>query len=93
MTPSAKTNGYPPTAKLSPHARERATEMAVSTKRVKRMVANPDTRHTCHDHRWFVTSEQDPEIAVVYALDADGTPIVITVLWRTDEQYTRAAAS
>lgn len=63
--------------------------MGVSTKRVKRVVRDPDTRHTSYDGRFVVTSEKDPQIAVVYGFDDDGTQTVITVLWRTPEQYDR----
>ena len=34
-------------------------------------------------------SDDDPEIAVVYADGPDGRPVVLTVLYRTYERYER----
>lgn len=80
---------HPPTARLTAHAQQRCNEMQVSSKRVKRLVRNPSINHVTWANRWVATSNDDPDIAVVYAV-ADGQPTVITVLWRSAVPYDRA---
>jgi hypothetical protein len=64
--------------------------MAVPTKRVKRLVADPDLvyRGTGYGLNTFIAmSASEPEIAAVFA---ETTPrIIVTVLWRTPENYQR----
>ena len=64
-------------------------EMDVSSKRVKRIVRNPDLRRVCHSNRWMVTRDDEPRIAVVYMMDETEAPLVITVLVRSYEEYAR----
>lgn len=84
----------PMTPRLTKHARERCAEMGVKTKRVKRMVRDPDIDRPSRD--WEANREvscriavrdDDPDIAAVY--QPGEPPIVVTVVWRTDEVYTR----
>lgn len=81
---------HPSTALLTKHARERAAEMGVCTKRIKRLLRNPTINRVGRDGRWVATSQADPDIAVVYAPDEQGRPVVITLLWRAAEAYDRA---
>lgn len=74
---------------MTQHARERAAEMGVCTKRVKRLVRNPCLRRTDANGITLAISNADPEIAVVYADGPDGRPVVLTVLYRTYERYER----
>jgi hypothetical protein len=74
---------------MTHHARERCQEMGVSTKAAKRVVQEPTTTWTS-DGQTVATSDEYPEITVVFAVDADGRPVVITVLYRTAEEYDRA---
>lgn len=80
--------------RLTEHARQRCAEMNLRTGVVKRIV-----RH--HDVSWRTSQPQDgrylmvaasnafPHLAVVFAPDMS-PPIVVTVLWRTQERYDRA---
>ena len=79
----------PMTARLTNHARQRCDEMRINTKRVKNLVRNPDITRTSYMDRWLAVSDRDPEIAVVYAKQPDGTCTVITVLYRQYDEYTR----
>ena len=81
----------PPTPRLSQHARQRCDEMHVGTKRVKRLLRSPDVVRCSYNDRYLAVSDADPEIAVVFAKHPDGTCTVITVLYRTYEDYTRTA--
>lgn len=77
-----------PTAMLTTHARERAAELGVCTKRIKRIVREADVcRVTRGEGRRIAVMAADPELAVVYVVGADGRPIVVTVLYRDPEQY------
>ena len=80
---------YQPTPYLTEHARQRCSEMRVNTKRVKRIVRDPSVKHVTWDGRWIAMSTADPDISVVFAVNA-GQASVITVLWRTTEHYDRA---
>lgn len=80
------------TAVLTDHARMRCVEMSVATKRVKRVVRNPDVDYcsTQMDHSRRVCFRHDDTIAVVYQPGFDGEPpLVITVLWHMQEEYVR----
>lgn len=79
----------PRTAVLSRHARERCAEMGVGSKRVKRLLRQPDITRTSYMGRYVAVADSDPEIAVVYAQASDGTHTVITVLYRRYDSYTR----
>ena len=81
----------PPTARLTQHARQRCDEMRVGTKRVKQLLRNPDVVRCSYNDRWLAVSDADPEIAVVFAKDPDGTCTVITVLYRSYDIYNRTA--
>lgn len=81
----------PGTARMTEHARRRCVEMRVGTKRVKRLLRNPDITRTSYMGRYLAVSDADPEIAVVYAKGADGTCTVITVLYRQYSYYQRPA--
>jgi hypothetical protein len=81
--------GQPITAVMSRHARERAAEMGICTKRIKRMLRNPSVNHVTRDNRFIAMSTAEPTIAVVYAIE-DGQPTVVTVLWRSEVRYDRA---
>ena len=80
---------YPPTARISEHAHLRMEEMHVPAKRVKRIVRDPHTRLATYANRYIATREDDREIAVVVTMDADGVPLVVTVIPRTYEPYDR----
>jgi hypothetical protein len=75
------------TPKLTHHARQRCLEMGVTTKRVKRMVRQPDVDRPSRGRRRIAVRDDDPAIACVY--EQDEPPLVITVLWRTQELYER----
>jgi len=81
----------PPTARLTQHARQRCDEMRVGTKRVKQLLRNPDVVRCSYNDRWLAVSDADPEIAVVFARQPDGTCTVITVLYRSYNIYNRSA--
>lgn len=71
------------------HARERCAEMGFSTKRAKRALRSPGTTYGPDPSGGFVhVAHDDEEIAVVFVLDGDA-PIVLTVLWHTQDQYSR----
>jgi hypothetical protein len=76
------------TPRLTHHARQRCAEMGVSTKRVKRIVQDPDTVRSCRYGNLLAVSDAEPDLAVVYE-DVDGQAVVITVLYRTSEVYVR----
>jgi IS5 family transposase len=80
--------------RLSKHARERCREMGVRTGVVKRIVRNHRVSWRTEyregsGRRVVATSSEFPDIAVVYASEAY-PPVVVTVLWRTEERYDRA---
>ena len=75
------------TPRLTDHARERAEEMDIRTRRVKNAVRNPDLAYASKD-RMVAVDNDEPPIAVVY-LPGD-PPVVVTVLWRTQERWERA---
>jgi hypothetical protein len=85
------------TPRLSDHARLRCTQMAVPTKRVKRIAREADLVYPATSwgqgpaDRWVAWSEEDPAIAVLYTEDsADaGQRVVVTVLWRHEADYAR----
>lgn len=80
------------TARLSAHARERCAEMGVVTKRVKRIVRQPDVDYCSRDARGdarIAYRSDDPAIAVVYVPGDDGRPFVLTVVWHTPVPYAR----
>ena len=81
----------PPTARLTEHARRRCVEMHVGTKRVKQLLRNPDIVRCSYGERFLAVADADPEIAVVYARQPDGTLTVITVLYRRYDRYSRAS--
>lgn len=77
------------TPRLTHHARQRCEEMDVRTKRVKRIVRDPDLDRPSVAQRRIATRDDDPGLAVVYAEGEDGTPVIITVLPHVQEEYDR----
>lgn len=75
-----------PTPKLTDHARQRCIEMGLTTRRVKRVVQEPDLAYDSHGRRMMCRFDE-PTFRVV--VDADG--LVITVLPWTYETYERAS--
>jgi cellulose synthase/poly-beta-1,6-N-acetylglucosamine synthase-like glycosyltransferase len=79
--------------KLSEHARERCRQMGVRTGVIKRIVRDhrvswrTEYREGC-GRRVVAISSEFPDIAVVYACEVY-PPVVVTVLWRTEERYDR----
>lgn len=82
-----------PTPVMSHHARQRCVEMGISTKVAKRIVQTsyltyagrpgspPGTKvHLSHEHS---------EYAAVTAPSDEGGEVVLTVLFRTQEEYVR----
>lgn len=80
---------HPVTARLSDHARARAAEMHVETKRVKRLLRRPDVTRASKLGRYVAVSDADPEIAVVYVNEPGGAVVVVTVLYRQLDWYDR----
>lgn len=76
-----------PTPRLSQHARDRAAEMGVTTKVVKKIVRDPHTDYVTYADRRIASRNDYPEIRVVYR--PDDPPLVVTVVWNTPEVYTR----
>ncbi len=72
---------------LTNHARQRAAEMGVLTKRVKRVVREPELRYPRKSTKTMMAVADD--LAIPYCV-SDGRYVVITVLWRSHEQeFTR----
>ena len=83
------------TPRLSDHARLRCIQMEVNTKRVKRIVLRPSMvvpGPPSNPNSFVATAVDDPELRVAYGIDQDGRPIIITVLWNTQEDYVRPDA-
>lgn len=76
------------TPRLSEHARLRCAQMGVPTKTVKRIVANPDLTYDSHGCYQVATAALDPRLRVVYRC-GETAPLIVTVLWRTQDTYTR----
>lgn len=75
--------------RLSDHARERCAEMGLPTRVAKRIVRSHDMSWAGAAGRTVAVSSAFPDLAVVYAAKID-PPVVVTVLWRTQDQYDRA---
>lgn len=76
------------TPKLTNHARQRCSEMGVATKRAKRIARDPDITRPS-GAGILAKADHDPEIAVVYADDPDGSRVILTVLPNTQEKFLR----
>jgi hypothetical protein len=63
--------------------------MGLSTKIIKRLVRSPSMRLAAKQDRIMLMSDEYPEIAVVVDDDLSEHPLVVTVVWRTTEQYDR----
>lgn len=74
-----------PTARMSAHALARCAEMGITTKRVKRVVRDPDLRYTTFGSV-MVCRYDEPDFRAV--VDGD---LVVTVLPWTTERYERAS--
>lgn len=77
------------TPRLTRHARERCEEMGISTRVAKRIVQHADIRYPAQRNGTAATSKRHPEYTVIYVVE-DGVPIILTVVFRTTEQYVRA---
>lgn len=76
-----------PTARLTDHARQRVAEMGATTKRVKRIVADPDvTRVNRREGCVAMVRDDDPDLTVIVTF-VDGHPVVITVLGRQADRF------
>jgi hypothetical protein len=62
--------------------------MGVLTKRVKRILQNPDVVRPS-GRLLVATADTDPEIAVVFAEELDGSRIAVTVVPRTTCEFVR----
>lgn len=71
---------------LTNHAKKRRKQMGVTEHRIARAIRDADHDYCQTDYGQDHRVAQHDDIAVVYN-PAEGT--VITVLWRTNEKYTR----
>ena len=82
------------TYRMSRHARDRCAEMGISTKVAKRIAREADLTYSGDprhgDGAVVAMCSAVPEYAVV--LDRESR-VIVTVLFRTDEQYVRSGAS
>lgn len=80
------------TPRLLPHARERCAEMGISTKVAKAIVKAPAMTYCGKpgtDSRVAV-SDDIPEYAVVFYPETEALPpIIVTVVFRTPDDYVR----
>lgn len=76
----------PWTPKLTEHARQRCAEMGLTTRRVKRVVRDPDLVYTSYGRR-LMCRYDEPTFRVV----VDEYGLVITVLLWTYDPYARAS--
>jgi hypothetical protein len=83
---------YAATPRLTPHARQRAAEMDVGTKLIKRLVRDHDLRVNQPDGRVLLKGRVAPGITLIVEDRAD-VSVVITVLWNTQDVYTRPAVA
>jgi hypothetical protein len=81
---------YPPTPQLCDHARQRCAEMGISTRRVKRVIREPDLSYCTYEGRMMMCRFDEPDFRVVVNTDGD-VPVAVTVVWWTDEVYERPA--
>lgn len=87
--------GHGQTPVISDHARARCVEMGLSTKVAKliwrtRDLVRPDPQG--REDRVFVGSDARPDVALIVQQYGGERPVVITVLWRTEEPFLRAEA-
>jgi hypothetical protein len=83
---------YPPTPRLTEHARERCRQMQIGTKTVKQIIRNPSvirdavSGQTCapEDHRVIVSSVRFPDYQVVYC---PTKMLVVTVRYTDASRY------
>ena len=81
---------HPQTPRLTDHARQRCQEMGVATKRVKRILRDPDMGYTAREGRHIAWRRDDPTIAVVFVM-REGIRLALTVVPRTQERYERSS--
>lgn len=74
---------------LTVHARERAAEMGIGTKSIKRIVRSPETDYPSRGARIATNRSVDDRVRVVYDATNPARPEVITVVWNTQETYVR----
>ena len=72
---------------MSYHARLRCEQMGISTKVAKQLVRNHTCSWTNPNGEVVATSDDHPDLAVVYS--GEDPPMVITVLYRTQDIYVR----
>jgi hypothetical protein len=77
------------TPRMSAHARQRCAEMGITTKRAKRIVRERVTSYHTQSHRndGVVCMSDDADLAVVWDPIRN---VVLTVLPRTSDQYSRS---
>lgn len=81
---------HSPTPRLTDHARRRCEEMEIRTRRVKRVVRDPDLCYGSADGYHVVCRFDEPTFRVV--IDRSTRPeTVVTVIWWTNERYERPA--
>jgi len=85
-------NGYPPTPRMTQHARDRCREMGVKAKRAKAVVRKAEINRPTMDSdgrkgRVQASWSGDPEICVIY--EPAEPPIIVTVIWNTGKKTTR----
>lgn len=105
--PHARLYARPPLEKRAPdgaprlcaHARQRCAEMGVDESVVQRIVQNPDVVWTSStegrgpDEQWVAKADEHPDYAVVFFRGDDGVPVIITVVFATDQDYARDGAT
>lgn len=77
------------TPRLTRHARQRCSELGVSTKKAKAVVRNRISTYPgnpAHGNNGLVVMSDDPEIAVIWD---PGTNHILTVLPRVQDPYVR----
>lgn len=80
-----------PTIILTAHARERCVEMGITVEDVETVVRHYTIRRPARRNAFAMSAESRPDIVAIVAADLspDGREIVITVVPRTYERYTR----
>lgn len=102
--PHARLSARPPLEKRAPigvprlcaHARERCAEMGVDESIAQQIVLHADVTWSSTrggKDQTVAKSDAHPDYAVVYAIADDGVPLIVTVVFATDQDYQRAGAT
>lgn len=75
--------------RLSPHACDRAAEMGVNRRDVRRTVREPDLTYPQDEYAPGALIAQRGRLCVPYYLTDDGVATCLTVLWNTHTETTR----